>query len=805
MTQFLHGLGLYTMTMLLVILHQMSFGQQAPLDTLRKKFDRYRLNNPTEKLYVHTDQDLYLTGETLWFKIYYVDGALHQPGDISKVGYVEILDKDNRPVLQAKISLKNGQGNGALFLPATLNTGNYRLRAYTQWMKNFDPELFFYKTVNVVNTFRRLDEKKTPSAEEQQFHVQFFPEGGDLVAGLRSKVAFQITDSRGNGLNLPGMILNSQNDTIVSFTSQKFGIGNFIFTPQPGDSYRAVITSPTGRSGKFNLPASKEQGYVMEVRDSTTDFIAINIASSAPVNQSKAIYYFIHSRQVIATSGVHQWIGGKTSILVEKKNLNEGISHITIFDQYLNPVCERLFFKPVSKKLNLDIQASQSEYGVRRKVFINVSSDSDSTAFSGARLSVAVVKSDSLQNDLTGNIFNYLWLTSDLKGDVESPAFYADASSPEVRAALDNLMLTHGWRRFEWTDVLGNKKQSIKYLPEYRGHLIRGSILDEKDQPASGIGTYLSSPSKIIQLYTARSKANGEVQFEMKDFWGSKKVIVQTNTSQDSTYQIKLINPFSEEHTSTKLADFDLNPDVANNLLRRSIAMQVQDIYYGDHFINFSDGAIDSSAFYGKADQTYFLDDFTRFTVMEEVMREYVSGVMVRKRRDGFHFLVLNNVRKTLFQDDPLIMLDGMPIFDVDRIMAFDPLKIKKLEVFTGRYYLGPLHFPGLVSYSTYGGDLGGFTPDQKALSLNYEGLQRQRVFYLPQYETQKQRESRRPDRRHLLYWNPQVTLDADGKQQLEFFTSDLTGNYTIVVEGLNKNGYAGSKVSSLSVKQFNN
>ena len=804
MTQFLHGLKLYTLTMLLVIAHQMSFGQQAPLDTLRKKFDRYRVNNPTEKLYVHTDQDLYLTGETLWFKIYYVDGALHQPGDISKVGYVEILDKDNRPVLQTKISLKNGHGNGTVFLPASINTGNYQLRAYTQWMKNFDPELFFSKTINIVNTFRKLDEKKPPSAEDEVIHAQFFPEGGDLVGGLKSKVAFQITDSKGKGLDLPGLILNAQNDTIVSFTSQKFGIGNFVFTPQRGDSYRAVITSQTGRSEKFNFPASKEQGYVMEVRD-TTDFIAINIESSAPSNQSKTIYYFIHSRQVIATSGLHQWIGGKTSILVEKKNLIEGISHITIFDQYLNPVCERLFFKPVSKKLNLDIQANQSEYGVRRKVSINISSGNDSTAYSGAELSLAVVKSDSLQNDLTGNIFNYLWLTSDLKGDVEAPDFYADASSPEVRAALDNLMLTHGWRRFEWTDVLSNKKESIKYLPEYRGHLIRGTVLDANGQPAAGIGTYLSSPSKIIQLYTARSKANGEVQFEMKDFWGSKKVIVQTNTSQDSTYQIRLSNPFSEEYATARLTDFDLKPEVANHLLRRSIAMQVQDIYYGDRFINFSDGAIDSSAFYGKADETYLLDDFTRFTVMEEVMREYVPGVMVRKRRDGFHFLVLNNVRKSLFQDDPLVLLDGMPIFDVDQIMAFDPLKVKKLEVFTGRYYLGPLHFPGLVSYSTYGGDLGGFTIDQKSLSLNYEGLQRHRVFYSPQYETQKQRESRRPDRRHLLYWNPQITLDADGKQQLEFFTSDLTGNYTIVVEGLNKNGYSGSNVSKLSVKQFNN
>ena len=804
MTQSQNGLKLFLFTVLLTITHQMSFGQQAQLDSLKKRFDRHRINNLIEKLYIHTDQELYLTGETLWFKVYYMDGVLHQPGDISKVAYVEILNSENRPVLQTKISLKNGEGNGALFLPATINTGNYRLRAYTHWMKNFDAEFYFHKNISVVNTFRRLEDKQEAPIEAQQIHAQFFPEGGNLVYGLKSKISFQITDAKGDGLDLEGVVLNIDNDTVASFTPYKFGIGNFLFTPQSGNSYRAIFTDESGRSQTFNLPEPKTQGYVMEVRDSTADLIAINVSASEPANQSKTIYYFVHARQIVAASGVRQWEGRKTIILINKKDLSEGISHITLFDGYLNPICERLFFKPVEKKLALDIRANQSEYGLRRKVSLNISAGNDSTTYAGAGLSVAVVKSDSLQRDLSGNIFNYLWLSSELKGNIESPDYYT-GDSPDVSAALDNLLLTHGWRRFQWPDIINDKKEIPKYLPEYRGHVIRGTVLDEKGQPAPGIGTYLSTPSKIIQLYTARSKASGEVQFEMKDFSGSKKVIVQTNTRLDSTYQIKLHSPFSDAYTTAGLPEFKLQPDVANNLLRRSIAMQVQDIYYGDRSINFADGVVDSSAFYGKADETYFLDDFTRFTVMEEVMREYVSGVMVRKRRDGFHFLVLNNVRKSIFQDDPLVLLDGMPIFDIDRIMAFDPLKIKKLEVFTSRYYLGPLHFPGLVSYSTYTGDLSGFVLDPKSVSLNYDGLQRQRIFYSPQYETQKQRESRMPDRRNVLYWNPQVTLDADGKQQLEFFTSDLTGNFTIVVEGLNKNGYAGSKVSTLSVKQFNN
>lgn len=799
-----HGLRL-SLTIVLAATFGMSLGQQHQLDSIRKKFDRFRIDNPQEKLYIHTDQQLYLTGETLWFKIYYVDGVLHQPEDISKVAYVEILDQDNRAVVQTKIALKSGEGNGALFLPASINTGNYQMRAYTQWMRNFAPEFFFRKTIGIVNTFRKLDTEKEKPAAPNPFVTQFFPEGGDLVYGLKSKIAFQATDSRGKGMNLSGIILSGQKDTVTTIRTLRHGIGNFTFTPVSGDSYRAVLWDTLGNSQIFNLPVPKSQGYAMEVRDSTTDLLVLNVAASDEIAQSRSsIHYVVHARQIISSAGIRS-IERKTSILIPKKELHEGISHITIFDSNLQPVCERLYFKPVEKKFLIDVQTNQTEYGVRRKVVVNLSSRNDSIVKAGANLSLAIVKSDSLHGDLSGNIFNYLWLSADLRGQVESPAYYFSENSPEVREAMDNLMLTHGWRRFNWSDVLGNKKNKLDFLPEYRGHLVRGTVLDQNGQPASGIATYLSTPGKNIQLYTARSTKDGEVQYEMKDFWGSRKIIVQPNTSQDSTYKIKINSPFTDAYATYKLPELTLKPGVAKTLLTRSIAMQVQDVYYGDKSIKFSITSIDSSAFYGKANETYLLDDYTRFTVMEEVMREYVQGVMVRKRRDGFHFMVLDHVRKSLFQDNPLTLLDGMPIFDVDRIMEFDPLKVKKLDVITSRYYLGPIHFPGVVSYSTYTGDLAGFQLDPKSVSMDYEGLHRQRIFYSPQYETEKQRGTRMPDRRNLLYWTPHVTLDENGEHQLEFFTSDLTGNFTIVVEGLTNSGYSGSSTGSFAVKQFNN
>jgi hypothetical protein len=775
--------------------------QQNALDTLKKRFDHYRTSFPQEKLFLHTDQQLYLTGETLWFKVYYVDGALHHLMDISKVAYVEVLDSGNHAVLQAKIALKNGSGSGALFLPASISSGKYHLRAYTQWMKNFSPDHFFHKKITIINAFKKLEPANANPVNT--FTVQFFPEGGNLVNGLKSKVAFQATNNYGRGINFTGIVVNTKNDTIARIKPHKFGIGNFELTPQQGETYSAIITDTLNNLRKFNIPLASPDGYVLQVNDSTPDLLAIRVLVNSTVNQSLLpIYYFIHARQVIAAAGARDIVNGKALIVVPKKELSEGISHITIFDKNLRPQAERLYFKSPEKKIALSVHASQNEYGVRRKVILDLAATGNS---SDLNLSLAVVRTDSLQEDLKGNIFNYLWLTSDLKGTIESPNYYFEGSGEDVERALDNLLLTHGWRRFDWKNILAQEQKNPSFIPEYRGHLVRGLVTDASGRPSSGIPTYLSSVGKNIQLYTARSNAQGAIQFEMKDFWGRKKIIAQTNTTIDSTLQIKIENPYSDKYATLPLDAFALYSATSKSLVNRSVAMQVQDVYYGDSSIKYSLTAIDSSAFYGKPDEIYYLDDYTRFPVMEEVMREYVPGVMVRKRKDGFHFLVLDNVRKTLFQQNPLVMVDGVPVFDIDKIMAFDPLRVKKLDVFTRGYSLGPLVFSGIVSYSTYTGDLNGFQLDPRSVSIDYEGLQRQRIFYAPQYENEKQRESRLPDRRSLLFWEPVLMLKEGEKKQLEFYTPDLTGEYTVVIEGISKDGTCGGTTASFKVKDFNN
>jgi hypothetical protein len=151
---------------------QLCVGQNDFPVSLNSRFTEFGRENFQEKLFVHTDRSSYIAGEIIWFKVYAVDASLNQPLDLSKVSYVEILDKNHVQVLKAKIDMKNGSGNGSFFLPLTLNTGSYTLRAYTNWMKNFSADFYFEKTIRIFNTLKAPVKSERDSLS---YDIQFFP------------------------------------------------------------------------------------------------------------------------------------------------------------------------------------------------------------------------------------------------------------------------------------------------------------------------------------------------------------------------------------------------------------------------------------------------------------------------------------------------------------------------------------------------------------------------------------------------------------------------------------------------------
>ncbi|MES2376198.1 MAG: hypothetical protein V4553_06460 [Bacteroidota bacterium] len=767
----------------LMFLHSNSYAQV--LNNIQSSFKQYHNQVLQEKIYVHTDKEFYLCGELLWFKIYNVDAGTIKPVNISKIAYVDVLDDANNTILQAKIELKNGAGNGSFFIPVTVKNGNYKLRAYTNWMKNFGPEVFFEKTITIVNAL--AEPAPIAKASPKAYDIRFFAEGGNLIGGVPTTVGFKATGTGGNSVDLGGVVIDQHNDTVARFQSLRFGMGSFLLTPKANSTYKAVVRVDNNNTLIKELPPVAGSGYAIHLVDNNN---GPEVILSTRSQGNLPLHFFVHSgHKVILAQTLMPDANGNARVAIDKAKLGEGINHLTLFNNSGQPVSERLYFKRPTP-LNLRITALAG-YKVRSEVPMGIAATDNSGTAQQANLSVAVYKLDSLNNIDSENIAEYLWLRPEINGNIESPDYYFDNVTVEKDKALDNLLLTQGWSRYKWDNVLAAKPLSkFDYLPEYNGHLITGQLTSKTGASALDIMGYASVIGKK-QFYGAAADSTGRLLFNTKDFYGPGELVLQTK-EQDSTYNLSLINAFSEKFTTEKLPAFRLTTQQQSALINNSISMQVQNIYSGTKLRQYFKPAIDTNLFYGTHYKTYMLDAYTRFNTIEEDLREYIAEVNVVKRDGHFHVKVIGP--NGFFQEgDPLMLLDGVPIFNMDKAFTVDPLKIKKLEMVNQVYFWGPVFADGMISLTSYKGDMGGFEIDPHAVILDYEGMQLQREFYSPVYDTPQQKKSRLPDFRSVLYWAPDVNTDLKGNAKVLFYTSDKAGKYVAVFQGLTDTGKAGS------------
>ncbi|HET9277967.1 MAG TPA: MG2 domain-containing protein, partial [Flavitalea sp.] len=660
---------------------------------IEEQLESYSKQMAEEKLFLHTDKDFYLAGEIVWFKIYSVDASFHRPLNVSKVAYVEILDRDFKPVSQAKVTLSDGSGNGSFYLPSSINSGVYRLRAYTQWMKNFSEDYFFQKPLTIVNATKSLD---SLPVKNNSYEVGLFPEGGILVQGLESKLAFRITDVTGKGVKCKGVVVNQNRDTVAVFEPIRFGIGHFILTPAAGNSYKALINIGDTTIER-PVPQIREQGFVMSVSNDGDAKIRVRIKSN--VQSSNTVQLVIHTRQVLKLSEQKSLVNGTADFVFDKTKLGDGISHMTVFNEAMQPVCERLYFVRPSGKLLIESSSGSKQFSSRAKASIQVTSKDETGKSLPADLSVSVYRIGEAHSLERLDIDSYLWLSSDLRGRIESPGFYFSDTSAEVEQAADNLMLTHGWRKFVWQDIANDKISNQNFLPEFRDHIINARVVNIRTgKPAQDIITYLSVPGKRVQLYSSKSDSAGRLRFYTKNLYGLNEVMLQTDTRGDTSYRVEIINPFSEKLSMTSMPLFTLPGEIKTYLTEQNVGVQVQNTFSGDKLRQQYLPAIDTAAFYGPPDNSYMLDDYVRFSTMEEVLKEYVVEVLVRRQKENFRLMMSGGLENKVFLDDPITLFNGVPVFETNKIMQYDPLKVQKIDVVKRRYFYGPSLMNGIVN-----------------------------------------------------------------------------------------------------------
>ncbi len=777
-----------------VLLH----AQTSEADVLQRKFEQYQIHHLQEKVFLHVDRNFYIAGELCWFSAYVVDASSNRPVDLSRVLYVEIINGEGKPVQQTTIALNEGRGNGSFMLPASLPSGTYLLRAYTAGMQNEDADKFFRQTITIANTLR--DPARSLPARNF-LTLGIFPEGGNLVSGLESALAVELTDRYGVSAAGKGFLLSEGNDTLARFNISGYGFGRVDIQPEKEKRYRILIQNADTSFSK-EVPAAFEQGVTMRIADSSLGNITVMISGSAAYNK-RTLYLLAHNRQHL------KWVqalivnNGKAVCTVPADSLGEGITQLTIFNEQRQPLCERLLFQPGIDKRIVGAAVDKQWYHPRSEINVRLQPTERNEKISSS-VSIAAVRVDSILPFSYADMQAWWLLHSEVSVPPSIPASFCTDSSAEARRVMDGLMRTRGWRRFKWEDVWAEKQPYFNFVTELEGPVVSGTMQQRATgkPAAAGLAFMLTVPGERFDASIALTDSNGVLHFPLRPFFGSHELVVTPVNPADSNYKFTPGNRFADITGPLSDKQWKPSPDMKDALLQRSIAVQVDNAYETEKkkasFLPLPES--DSLHFYGQPDKSFYLDDYTRFVTMEEVVRELLTTVKAKKENGRYTFYAVNSAFKEFFDNPPLVLVDGVPATDHTKIMSMDPLKIKKIEVDNHKYFLGPLICEGLLSFQTYAGDLAGYELDRNAVVVEFDGLQRQREFYAPAYETDAERNRRIPDTRSLLFWAPSITLARDAKD-IKFYTSDLKGKYAVVVQALAADGTANTKVLEFEVR----
>ena len=450
-----------------------------------------------EKAYLHFDKPYYATGDTMYFKAYVTMGEHHDLSKASAILHVDLINPGNVIIRTIRLQLNNGVAWGDFALPDTLQTGTYKVRAFTRYMQNA-PEYFFDKTIAISSN--NGGAVVASAQQKAKADIQFFPEGGNMITSLVSKVAFKAIGTNGMGLNAKGVIVDNTNVQVATFVSNKLGMGSFYILPEEGKTYKAKVTFGDGAQSTMDLPAAAAKGITLQVKD-TLNNVAVEVRCNKAYfqdNQNKDVNLVIYSGGLVSSVNT-KLDNRRMGINIPKSQFNSGIMQVTLFSQEGEPLSERLIFLQNPDMLNIAVTSDKTSYKTRDRVAINLNAKSKDVAAAGF-FSVAVIDERKVPFDDNNEttILSYLLLTSGLKGYIEQPNYYFGNKTAQLHNELDNLVLTQGYRRFTWKQLLNGDKP-FTYTPE-KVLTINGMEKNSAGTPAANKDVMLLSVSNGSML-----------------------------------------------------------------------------------------------------------------------------------------------------------------------------------------------------------------------------------------------------------------------------------------------------------------
>ncbi|WP_044173201.1 TonB-dependent receptor plug domain-containing protein [Flectobacillus major] len=820
---------LYLVLLCIVGLSAFRFSDENPiLEKILTQLEKFRNTVPQEKVYLHFDKPYYMAGETVWFKAYLFDASNHRIDSVSRVLYVDLVNESTGKVILQRILKSEGVAHGDMALPDTLTEGMYQLRAYTNYMRNFSDELFFHKNIKIwqgtiqstMSEAKALDLSNVAS-------VQFFPEGGDLVQNLPSRVGFKAVNKLGKGVDIEGIVLDETQDTVAVFKSAHLGIGMFNFVPMPDKNYKAYVKKTDGKYWEQPFPQAKPSGFAMLVDNITyKDKIRVFVKNShpKPAGQGKEMTIIVQQRGQLCLVGKGSESSGTFMATVPKNIIpDDGIVQITLFTPDGLPVCERLIFAKHDKEINLAITSNKEVYQSREKVTLTLTAkDANGKPLKG-NFSVAVTDAGQVKEEpYQETLLSYLLLSSDIKdivsneyysaiqGTIEEPSYYFDKNIMDADLHLDMLLMTQGWRRFTWKQMLDNAAPPLKYFIE-QGLSIKGKALKPNGKVAEQVNlTVMLKKGKGFPVFLLTSTDSlGRFAIDDLDFTDTTEVLVQatkgnggrnlsvTLDKADTQPKVKLVKlPYNPiEFDANEYATFLKHSKEALEIERKSILNKVQVLQ--EVTVTAKKEERDTRKIYGKANNTLKIDETMCGGVINvlQFLQGRVAGVQVTPSGMNSFKVVIRGVSSITGSSDPLFLLDGMPV-DADVINSVSPCDVESIDVLKGAEtaIFGVRGGNGAISVLTKRGDsFYDWSKEQAAgiVTQKRMGYYPSREFYAPQYDVQKP-EHIRPDYRSTLHWAPHVQTDSTGVATISFWNTDAKSEIRIKAEGITLQGRIG-------------
>ncbi|MEI9935349.1 MAG: hypothetical protein WDM71_11000 [Ferruginibacter sp.] len=513
-------------TVLLFFIFFVNKLQAQQLDSLLNVLDS---KYPQEKVYLQFDRPYYNAGETIWFKAYITSDNL--PSTISKTFYAELLDAKGNILQRKTMPVIESGASSSFDLPDSLHSSLLYVRAYTSWMLNFDSSFIYLKPIHIITT---ATTKKNPVAVSYSLH--FFPEGGDLIEGINSRLAFKANNQNGMPFNVNGNITDDKGNIISAFSSTHDGMGYFSFTPAHGKKYSAIWKDKKGIQHETPLPDAKAVGIALRI-DNIGNMINYTLSRPDSVDDAFTAYYVIAQMQQQPVYSARINMSRKTIITatIPTDSLPDGIMQLTVFNADKIPVAERIvFINHGIYYFNTDLHAVEKNLGKRARNVLQI----DIGGTLKTNLSVSVTDADlNTATDNEENIFSSLLLTNDIKGYVYNPAYYFSSDDDSVKKQLDLVMMTNGWRRFKWKNLLAEQWPTIKYQPE--NYLsIKGKTFGLSPSLLKGkeVNVILKTKSAGMQMFTAPVDKDGSFKINDLYFFDTAHAYYQFNNDKDKTF-----------------------------------------------------------------------------------------------------------------------------------------------------------------------------------------------------------------------------------------------------------------------------